>query len=122
MNPPLRILLIEDHAPTNEALTRLLGADHTVSSARTAAEALQLAKTQAFDLIIADIGLPDQTGWELLKEIRVVQPRVMAIALTGYDYVEDAHRFGAAGFDMHLRKPADMAKITSAIKSLFPDR
>ena len=122
LNPPLRILLVEDHIPTNQVFTRLLGADYTVHSAHTAAEALELAKAQPIDLVMADIGLPDQTGWELLKEIRAVQPKVHAIALTGYDYVEDAHRFSAAGFDMHLRKPAELAQIKSAIKTLFPDR
>lgn len=122
MNPPLRILLVEDHVPTNQALTRLLSADYTVHSAHTAAAALELAKTRPFDLVMADIGLPDQSGFELLTEIRAVQPKVQAIALTGYDYVEDAHRFSAAGFDMHLSKPAELVQIKSAIKTLFPDR
>jgi DNA-binding response OmpR family regulator len=119
---PLRILLVEDHASTNATLTRLLGRDYTVHSAETAAKALALAKKEQVDLVIADIGLPDKTGWELLLEIRVVQPHVHAIALTGVDYVEDAHRFSEAGFDMHIPKPADMPKITSAIKTLFPER
>jgi CheY-like chemotaxis protein len=122
LNPPLRILLVEDHASTNAVLTRLLGADYTVHSALTAATALGLAKTHPIDLIIADIGLPDKTGWELLQEIKPLQPQIQAIALTGYDYVEDAERFSAAGFDMHIAKPVELAKITSAIKALFPDR
>jgi CheY-like chemotaxis protein len=118
----LRILLVEDHVSTNAVLTRLLGADYTVHSATTAAKALELAKAHPVDLVIADIGLPDKTGWELLHEIRTVQPEVHAIALTGFDYVEDAHRFSAAGFDMHIPKPADAAQIKSAITGMFPDR
>lgn len=121
LSPPLRILLVEDHAATNAALTRLLGAHHTVFPALNAAKALSLAQKEAVDLVIADIGLPDKTGWELLHEIRALQPAVHAIALTGVDYVDDAERFSAAGFDMHIPKPAEMAKITSAIKTLFPD-
>jgi DNA-binding response OmpR family regulator len=122
LNPTLRILLVEDHASTNATLTRLLGRDHTVHSAETAAKALAVAKKESVDLVIADIGLPDKTGWELLSEIKALQPHVHAIALTGVDYVEDAHRFGAAGFDMHIPKPAEMSKITSAINTLFPER
>ena len=122
MNPPIRILLVEDHASTNAVLTRLLGADYTVHSAQTAAKALDLAKAHPVDLVIADIGLPDKTGWDLLQEIRTMQPHVHAIALTGFDYKEDAHRFSAAGFDMHIPKPADLPQIKSAIRGMFPDR
>jgi DNA-binding response OmpR family regulator len=122
LNQSLRILLVEDHASTNATLTRLLGRDYTVHSAQTAAHALAVAKKESVDLVIADIGLPDKSGWELLQEIKAVQPQVHAIALTGVDYVEDAHRFSAAGFDMHIPKPAEMSKITSAINTLFPDR
>ncbi len=118
----LRILLVEDHASTNAVLTRLLGADYTVHSAHTAAAALALANAHAVDLVIADIGLPDKDGWQLLKEIRAMQPQVHAIALTGVDYKEDAHKFGAAGFDVHIPKPAELAQIKSAISGMFPDR
>jgi DNA-binding response OmpR family regulator len=122
LNTSLRILLVEDHASTNAALTRLLGRDYIVYSADTAAKALELAKREGLDLVIADIGLPDKTGWELVKEIRAIHPHILSIALTGFDYVEDAHRFSAAGFDMHIPKPAHLAQITSAIKTLFPDK
>lgn len=118
----LRILLVEDHISTNEVLTRLLGAHYTVRSATTAAKALALAQAEPVDLVIADIGLPDESGWDLLKKIRALHPDVHAIALTGVDYTEDPHRFSEAGFDMHLPKPVELPKITSAIKTLFPDR
>jgi len=122
LNSSIRILLVEDHASTNAVLTRLLGTEYSVHSAHTAAKALDLAKAHPFDLIIADIGLPDKTGWELMQELKTLHPEVHAIALTGFDYKEDAHRFGAAGFDMHIPKPPDIAQIKSAIKGMFPDR
>lgn len=122
MNSSLRILLVEDHASTNATLTRLLGRDYTVHSARTAAKAMAVARKETVDLVIADIGLPDKDGCELLKDIRAVQPNVHAIALTGMDYADDPHRFSEVGFDMHIPKPADMPKINSAINTLFPDR
>jgi CheY-like chemotaxis protein len=121
LSSTLRILLVEDHASTNAVLTRLLGAHYTVHSARTAAQALEIAQSQQIDLVIADIGLPDETGWELLKKIRPLQPEIHAIALTGVDYAEDPHRFSEAGFDMHLPKPVELPKIMSAIATLCPE-
>lgn len=122
MNPPLRLLLVEDHVPTNTTLTRLLGAEHAVLSATTAARALELARAEPVDVVIADIGLPDQTGWDVVREIRKMRPEVHAIALTGVDYAEDPHRFSEAGFDMHLSKPVELSKIRSALQTLCPDR
>lgn len=122
MNPPLRLLLVEDHVPTNTTLASLLGAEHTVFSATTAAQALELARAHPLDVVIADIGLPDRTGWDVLREIRKMQPEVHAIALTGVDYAEDPHRFSEAGFEMHLPKPVELSKIKSAIQTLCPDR
>ena len=122
LNPSLRILLVEDHPSTNAVLTRLLGAHYTIHSAHTGAHALELARSEPVDLVIADIGLPDETGWELLKKIKPLRPTVHAIALTGIDYAEDPHRFSEAGFDMHLSKPVDLPQIQSAIKAMFPDR
>lgn len=81
-----------------------------------------MARKERVDLVLADIGLPDKDGWSLLKDIRAVQPEVHAIALTGFDYTDNPHRFSEVGFDMHISKPADLPKITSAIKALFPDR
>jgi CheY-like chemotaxis protein len=122
VNPPIRILLVEDHASTNAVLTRLLSGECTVYPAVTAAKALELARSQPVDLVIADIGLPDMDGWELVRQVREIQPEVHAIALTGVDYTEDPHRFSAAGFDMHIAKPADIGKLKSAIRTLIPDR
>jgi DNA-binding response OmpR family regulator len=121
LSSTLRILLVEDHASTNAVLTRLLGAHYTVHSATTAAQALELARSEAIDLVIADIGLPDETGWDLLKKIRPLRPNVHAIALTGVDYSEDPVRFSEAGFDMHLPKPVELSKIISAITTLCPE-
>lgn len=83
---------------------------------------MELARAQSLDVVIADIGLPDQTGWDVVREIRKMHPEVHAIALTGVDYAEDPHRFSEAGFDMHLPKPVELAKIKSAIATLCPDR
>ena len=61
--------MVEDHADTAVALRKLLAAaGHTVETANTAAAAL--AAAQRFDIVISDLGLPDMTGYELMKRIR----------------------------------------------------
>lgn len=118
---PLHILLVEDHAATNQTLVRLLtNAGHTVSAAHNGEAATKLVQAGRFDLVISDIGLPDTNGWELLKRLRAHQPDLRAIALTGYGYPNDMKRSNQAGFEMHFTKPPDWASIKSALASLFP--
>src|SRR5699024_10623785 len=68
---PLRLMLVEDHADTARVLSRLLSTSgHTVKTAGTATDALALARSNNFDIIISDIDLPDMTGYEMMKQIR----------------------------------------------------
>lgn len=103
----LRLLLVEDHDSTREVLSRILRrSGHEVHGAGTGAEALELVKSAGpFDAVISDLGLPDQNGFELLTQIRGVQPEVPAIALSGYGMDEDMKRAKEAGFTAHLVKP-----------------
>lgn len=118
---PLRILLVEDHTATASALARTLQRQgFAVASASSARAALEAAATQTFDLLITDIGLPEKNGWELFGELRKLQPRIVAIALTGYGYPADMRRSEAAGIAIHLTKPTTMQHLQSAIVKLFP--
>ena len=118
---PLHILLVEDHAATNQTLVRLLsGAGHIVSPAHDGEAAMKLIQGGRFDVVISDIGLPDTNGWELLKRLRAHQPDLRAIALTGYGYPNDMKRSNQAGFEMHFTKPPDWTSIKSALATLFP--
>ncbi len=68
---PIRLLVVEDHRDTARMLWLLLaGSSYEVKSAGDAATALDLAAQESFDLLISDIGLPDQTGYDLMKAIR----------------------------------------------------
>jgi len=118
---PLAILLVEDHAATNQTLARLLtNIGHTVSPAQSGEAAAKLIETRRFDLVISDIGLPDTNGWELLKRLRAHQPDLRAIALTGYGYPNDMKRSNQAGYDMHFTKPPEWPAIKAGLASLFP--
>ena len=111
----LRILLVEDNDPTRITLVRLLQRrGHSVSAAATLVEARGLANNQEFDLIISDLGLPDGSGYDLMKEVRR-DHGTPGIALSGYGMEEDIRRSHESGFFDHLTKPVDMAAMDRAI-------
>ena len=112
------ILLVEDHADTAAALTRLLEArGHVVRKVSSAAEALLIFKPDLFHLIICDIGLPDGNGYDLLNCIRQMDS-IAAVALTGFGMTTDIAQAKEAGFDAHLTKPVDFHKLESIIAKL----
>ena len=103
--PGRRILLVEDHEPTRVALTNLLERrGHKVQKAGSAAEATSLAARESFDLVISDIGLPDNSGYDLMAGLRD-QFGLKGIALSGYGMEEDVTRSLQSGFLAHLIKP-----------------
>jgi CheY-like chemotaxis protein len=115
----LQILLVEDHADTRRCLHRLLESrGHRVRSAEDAQSAIDLSERQKFDLLIADIGLPDRSGLELLHELREREPELSAIALSGYGTPQNIMNSKEAGFIEHLVKPVDLQKLHALIDSL----
>jgi CheY-like chemotaxis protein len=89
-----------------------------VTTANTFAAALELACSQDFDLIISDIGLPDGSGLELMRQIRD-RYAARGIALSGYGMEEDIRKSREAGFLAHLTKPVDFQKLQVAIEEVL---
>jgi len=119
MPNPLRILLVEDHAETREVLSQLLERrGHTVFPAQDAASALQLAETGEVQLLISDIGLPDGTGYDLMKRLRLTRPSLAGIALSGFGMRSDMAQSREAGFAHHLVKPVNLESLQSAIQGI----
>lgn len=111
----LRILLVEDHADTRAGMAKLLGRDHDVHTADSAAQALQLAGTHSFDLVISDLGLPDRSGLELMRELRRSH-NLKGICISGYGMEGDITNSRDAGFVHHLTKPISFDRLRHAIK------
>jgi signal transduction histidine kinase/ActR/RegA family two-component response regulator len=112
----LRILLVEDHEATAGVMGRLLEAmGYSVTVAPNIELAKRLAETIPFELLLSDIGLPDGTGHDLLRHIRVRRGNLPAIAVSGYGMEEDVRQSSEAGFAEHLVKPVDLAKLRGAI-------
>jgi PAS domain S-box-containing protein len=119
---PLRILLVEDHASSREVLARVLAKRmHAVVQAGAAAEALACARAGTFDLVISDIGLPDQSGYELMAALRA-QYGLSGIALSGYGMKEDIAQSTAAGFTIHLTKPVQTKELDQALEDFAARR
>lgn len=111
----MRLLVVEDHAPSLEALVHLLEmAGHQVLPAKSVKEALEVAASNELDLVISDLGLPDDSGYALMKEMRR-HYTVPGIALSGYGMPKDIEESTAAGFSAHLTKPITLNALREAI-------
>ena len=114
----LRILLVEDHAATLEALSALLRrAGHSVVTASTVADGLAVAGQGTLDLVVSDLGLPDGTGIQLMEKLRAAY-HLRGIALSGYGMEDDLARCREAGFVTHLVKPVRFADLSRAIDNI----
>jgi CheY-like chemotaxis protein len=114
-NNGLRILLVEDHQPTRDALVPLLvRRKHTVTSVGTVKEAREKALVEKFDLVLSDIGLPDGNGYELMSELRE-KYSLRGVAMTGYGAEQDVAKAREAGFVSHLTKPVRMESLEQAL-------
>lgn len=106
-----RILLVEDHEPTRTALLNLLERHkYKVFAVESIAKAREIANQQTIDLVISDIGLPDGSGNDLMKELRD-RFGLKGIALTGYGMEQDVLHTLTSGFVTHLIKPVRMEAL-----------
>jgi two-component system, chemotaxis family, CheB/CheR fusion protein len=114
----LRILIVEDHADTARALSRLLtGEGHAVLTAGTVRQALQMIAVDRLDLLICDIALPDGTGHDVLRQMQPPQ-LLAAIALSAHVSDEDYRLSRDSGFRAHIAKPVDFQQLSGLIQSL----
>ena len=113
-----RILLVEDHSDTARVLLRLLErSGYDVGHADTLAAAKHLTEHRKFDLVISDLGLPDGSGLDLMRELRE-RHGLSGVALSGYGMDEDRAASKAAGFAEHFTKPIDPERLRSAVARL----
>lgn len=118
---PLKVLIVEDNRDARTTLRMLLsmGHGHTVYEAADGKTGIQAALEQRPDVAIIDVGLPDLDGHEVARRIRAVLERnILLIALTGYDSAEDEQRTMEAGFDIHLVKPVESARLLRIFESV----
>jgi signal transduction histidine kinase len=116
-----RVLLVEDHPDTARAMSRLLkrwGCE--VEVADSVSLALKAANALPFDIVISDIGLPDGSGMDLMRQLCARRP-IKGIAISGFGMDEDVEQSRQAGFSEHLVKPVDLQKLEGALRRLMED-
>ena len=120
----VHILLVEDDEDSRKLLGTMLkrhGAD--VSSAASAADAFRLFNERRPDVLVSDIGMPDEDGYELISKIRALRSDqgglVPAIALTGYATRKDREHSLAAGYHRHMAKPIEQNDLIAAVANLL---
>ena len=118
MRSSLHVFVVEDHEDVQKMLTMLLETwGHRVSVATTVEEALREIPSSKLDVLISDIGLPDGTGWDLLRQLNL-PAHVCPIAFTAYAGPDDVNRSKAVGFRHHLAKVVDLGALQGILEEL----
>ncbi len=119
----LHVLLVEDDDDSRKLLgTMLKRYGARVTATKNAKEALSVFDEELPDLLLSDIGMPDEDGYELIRKLRSAPPDrgglIPAIALTGYASRKDRERALTAGYQQHMAKPVEQADMIAAIAVL----
>ena len=118
VSPFLRIFVVENHADTLKWLKLYLEQrGHSVCTASTLSEAVELFPTSECKVLISDIGLPDGNGWELLQRLNPPK-EVFAIAMSGFGMNADSARSRAVGFRHHLLKPFKVSELSAILEEV----
>jgi PAS domain S-box-containing protein len=119
----VRVLAVDDEADARELLTVVLGqCGAEVRTAGSTPEAIDLLKEWRPDVLVSDIGMPGQDGYELIREVRALNTNqggsIPAIALTAYARSEDRLKALRSGFQTHIAKPVEPAELAAVVASL----
>src|SRR5215469_2576240 len=114
-----RVLLVDDHYDTCIGMKRMLERrGYEITVAHSAEQAVEKVRIENFDLLISDIGLPDRSGYELMRELRVNKD-LPGIALSGFGSEQDVKQAREAGFSEHLTKPINFERLEKTIQNLL---
>ena len=118
--PRRRVFIVEDHEDNRNALVALLEQiGCSVQSAADGSEGARAIVAARPDVAIVDIGLPGMDGYAVARHVRdALQQEVVLVALTGYGQARDREMAIQAGFDVHMRKPVDVAQLRAIVVGL----
>ncbi len=116
----MRVLVVEDDPLLLSGLLNVLTrAGHATEQARSGAEADALLKTNAFDLVVLDVGLPVFDGFEVLRRLRERKSTCSVLVLTARDAVEDRVHGLDLGADDYLTKPFSITEFEARVRALL---
>ncbi|HSL21458.1 MAG TPA: hybrid sensor histidine kinase/response regulator [Vicinamibacterales bacterium] len=123
--PPLdglSVLVVDDDVESREVVAEYLRASRArVLSAASAAQALEVLKREQVDVLLADIGMPEEDGYSLIRKVRALEMEtslIPAAALTAFARESDREEALRAGFQLHLPKPIDARSLVEAVAIL----
>ena len=116
----VRVLAVDDEPDAAALIKRVLEENHAVvDKASSAEEAMEFLAREKFDVLISDIGMPVQDGYEFISRVRSLEgnpnQRVPAIAVTAFARAEDKERAILAGFQQHVSKPLDIGALVAVV-------
>jgi PAS domain S-box-containing protein len=121
------VLVVDDHPDARDLLTTILQrAGAEAAAVASAAEALDAIRRRRVDVLVSDIGMPEEDGCELIRKVRELGPdrggTIPAIAVTADVRAEERSRAVSAGFQLTLAKPIDPARLTVVISQVIGNR
>jgi PAS domain S-box-containing protein len=119
----LRVLVVDDERDAREIVAVILGeAGAEIATAASSREALERIEQWKPDILISDIGMPGESGYDLMRRVRALPAdrggRTPAIALTAYARTQDRLKILSAGFQMHVPKPIEPIELATVVASL----
>ncbi|HYE79963.1 MAG TPA: ATP-binding protein [bacterium] len=119
----LRVLVVDDEPDARSMLRRMLeGWGVRVATAASAAEGISMLAQEPPDVLVSDIGMPEEDGYALIRRVRGMDAgkggKVPAVALTAFARSEDRQQALLAGFQMHLAKPVEPGELAAVLASL----
>lgn len=119
----LSVLVVDDDLDTRDLIaTALAEYGVHVTAVSSASEALDVMKQSMPDILVSDISMPGENGYQLIRKVRQMETRnrepIPAIALTAYAREEDRQMAIKAGFQMHVSKPVEPANLATAIAAI----
>ena len=119
----VKVLAVDDDADSRTLLSAILGqCGAEVTTCESVAEALASIVESRPDIVVSDIGMPDDDGYSLIRKVRSLDGfggQIPAVALTAFARTEDRIKALAAGFNMHVPKPVEPAELIAVIASLI---
>jgi signal transduction histidine kinase/ActR/RegA family two-component response regulator len=119
----VRVVLVDDESDARDVVCRVLSrAGAATCAAASVREALAAITREPPDVIVSDIAMPDEDGYDLIRKLRELSPthggQIPALALTAYAREEDRLRCLTSGFQAHLPKPVDPRELVALVAHL----
>ena len=117
--PHTRLLVVDDEDFVRDLLGEILEGEHCeVQLAESGSEALSLFRENEFDAVFTDVGMPGMSGWELAREIRLINQRIPIAVITGWGEAVGSHEKKAAGVDWIVAKPFTADRIAELVRDI----